>query len=118
MNNRGVLWTIVLCALSVGNSELPAGERGKPWNRHTIDNSSRGADGIRLADVNADGLMDIATGWEEGGKIRVYLNPGPKKSKRLHRLQDNTHQERTSVFRSAYWLKKVGKRRAGGRVTG
>ena len=32
-----------------------------------IDASSRGADGVRLADVNGDGLMDITTGWEEGG---------------------------------------------------
>jgi hypothetical protein len=47
------------------------------WNRHTIDASSRGADGVRLADVNGDGLLDITTAWEEGGAIRVYLNPGP-----------------------------------------
>lgn len=53
----------------------------KPWNRHTIDNSSRGADGVRLADANGDGLLDITTAWEEGGVVRVYLNPGPKKSK-------------------------------------
>ncbi|MDA0588978.1 MAG: VCBS repeat-containing protein [Planctomycetota bacterium] len=50
----------------------------EPWARHTIDNSSRGADGVRLADVNQDGWLDIATGWEEGGVIRAYLNPGPK----------------------------------------
>ena len=48
-----------------------------PWRRHVIDSSSKGADGVRLADVNGDGLMDIATGWEEGGVIRAYLNPGP-----------------------------------------
>ena len=55
--------------------------RGKPWPRHTIDSSSRGADGVRLADVNGDGLMDIATGWEQGGVVRAYLNPGPAKAK-------------------------------------
>ncbi|QDU79083.1 FG-GAP repeat protein [Polystyrenella longa] len=49
---------------------------GEPWVRHTIDNSSQGADGIRLMDVNLDGLQDIATGWEEGGEIHVCLNPG------------------------------------------
>ena len=48
----------------------------QPWARHTIDNSSQGADGVRLADVNGDGPEDITSGWEEGGKIRVYLNPG------------------------------------------
>lgn len=50
---------------------------GQAWQRHTIDDSSRGADGVRLADVNNDGLVDIATGWEEGGRVRVYLHPGP-----------------------------------------
>jgi hypothetical protein len=52
-----------------------------PWKMHIIDNTSRGADGVRLKDVNKDGLPDIATGWEEGGVIRTYLNPGPKKVK-------------------------------------
>ncbi len=31
---------------------------------------------MRLGDVNGDGLQDITTGWEEGGVIRLYLNPG------------------------------------------
>lgn len=48
----------------------------KPWKLHTIDNTSQGADGVRLADVNGDGLLDIATGWEEGGVVRAYLHPG------------------------------------------
>jgi hypothetical protein len=52
-----------------------------PWRRHAIDDSSRGADGVRLADVNADGLPDIATGWEEGGLIRVYLHPGRQQAR-------------------------------------
>ncbi|MCA9417532.1 MAG: VCBS repeat-containing protein, partial [Candidatus Omnitrophica bacterium] len=52
----------------------------QPWKRHTIDQSSEGADGVRLMDVNGDGLMDIATGWEEGGAIRAYLNPGHEKA--------------------------------------
>ncbi|RJP29279.1 MAG: VCBS repeat-containing protein [Candidatus Omnitrophota bacterium] len=46
------------------------------WQRHTIDDSSQGADGVRLADVNGDGLPDITVGWEEGGVIRMYLHPG------------------------------------------
>ncbi len=50
------------------------------WHRHTIDDSSQGADGVRLADINGDGLMDIATGWEEGGIVRAYLHPGVKKA--------------------------------------
>ncbi|MDW8365726.1 MAG: hypothetical protein RMK49_07795, partial [Abditibacteriales bacterium] len=51
------------------------------WKRHVIDDFSRGADGVRLADANGDGWMDVATGWEEGSKIRVCLNPGAAKSK-------------------------------------
>ena len=52
-----------------------------PWARHTIDDSSKGADGVRLADINGDSLLDIATGWEEGGVVRAYLNPGHPKVK-------------------------------------
>lgn len=55
-----------------------------PWQRHAIETGTeevRGADGVRLADVNGDGWPDIATPWEEGGLIKVYLNPGHNKSK-------------------------------------
>ena len=61
---------------------LVAAQSGEPWARHTIDSASRGADGVRLADANGDGLPDIVTGWEEGGTVRVTLNPGPAKSRR------------------------------------
>jgi hypothetical protein len=47
----------------------------EPWRRHTIDASLRGADGVRLGDVNRDGRMDIATGWEEGRTVRIYRQP-------------------------------------------
>lgn len=46
------------------------------WKRHTIDNTSRGADGVRIGDLNQDGLPDLVTGWEEGGVVRVYEHPG------------------------------------------
>ena len=52
----------------------PKGE----WQRHTIDDSSQGADGTRFADINGDGLFDITTPWEQGGEIRVYLHPGDR----------------------------------------
>lgn len=50
----------------------PKGE----WKRHTIDDSSQGADGTRFADINRDGLLDITTPWEQGGEVRVYFHPG------------------------------------------
>jgi hypothetical protein len=62
-------------------SPVLAAERGLPWRLHVIDDSSRGADGVKLADVNGDGLPDIATGWEEGGVTRVYVNPGSRRSR-------------------------------------
>lgn len=55
-------------------------DEGRPWARHAIDASSIGADGARMSDVNGDGRPDIATAWEEGGLIRIYLNPGPGKA--------------------------------------
>jgi hypothetical protein len=59
---------------------LARAEAFTAWRRHTIDSSSRGADGVRLHDINGDGLMDIATGWEEGGCVRAYVNPGPERA--------------------------------------
>ena len=66
-------------------SPQPDGElsppSGSPWVRHTIDAGSRGADGVRVADLNRDQLPDLVTGWEEGGQVRAYLNPGPVQAK-------------------------------------
>ncbi|MEQ1859215.1 MAG: VCBS repeat-containing protein [Chthoniobacteraceae bacterium] len=76
---------IVLSAALVG-AESPTTTEvelapGTLWKRHTIDDTSRGADGVKLGDINGDGLQDVATGWEQGGEVRVYLNPGPAKSR-------------------------------------
>jgi hypothetical protein len=54
---------------------------GPVWARHTIDAASRGADGVKLGELDGDGLPDIVTGWEEGGVVRAYLNPGPTKAR-------------------------------------
>jgi hypothetical protein len=67
--------------LSLALILLPALTFAEPWRRHVIDDSSRGADGVKLADLNGDGLLDIVTPWEEGGLVRVYLNPGREKAK-------------------------------------
>ncbi len=50
-------------------------EFDRPWVRHTIDDSSRGADGVRLGDVNGDGLPDIVTGWKEGAEFGFMFIP-------------------------------------------
>ncbi|QNN21886.1 VCBS repeat-containing protein [Planctomycetales bacterium ZRK34] len=71
-----LMMIVMLAVCAAGYAESPS-----PWARHVIDDSSRGADGVRLGDVNGDGLMDIVTGWEEGGVVRVYVNPGPQLAK-------------------------------------
>ena len=57
---------VYLTLLSIVPFCWPASAEAQ-WQRHTIDNSSRGADGIRLADFNSDGRLDMVTGWEEAG---------------------------------------------------
>jgi hypothetical protein len=79
--NRAGLVLIALILLHAEKLAAEPGERGTAWNHHSIDDSARGADGVRLADANGDGLLDIATGWEEAGLIRLYLNPGAAKAK-------------------------------------
>ncbi len=68
-----VTFLLIICACVAVQAE-------SPWECRIIDGTSRGADGVKLADVNHDGFMDITTGWEEGGLTRVYLNPGPAKA--------------------------------------
>ena len=53
----------------------------EPWVRHTIDASLKGADGVRLKDINGDGLPEIATGWEEGRTVRIYKHPPRNKTR-------------------------------------
>ena len=61
------LLAALLCVPPIGG----AGE----WPRHVIDAGSRGADGVRLADVDGDGRLDVVTGWEEGGAVRAAFAP-------------------------------------------
>lgn len=82
-----ILITILIftgCAKHNRRSEIEVSENNKVpdtwpqgfWQRHTIDDSSFGADGTRFGDINGDGLLDITTPWEEGGVVRIYINPG------------------------------------------
>lgn len=46
------------------------------WQKWTIDSNGNGADGVHTGDINQDGLIDVVSGWEQSGDIRLYLNPG------------------------------------------
>lgn len=77
---RRSVWPGILLALQIGacadsDSSPPPWPEGA-WTRHTIDDTSAGADGVRLADLDGDGHLDIVSPWEQGGRIRVYRNPG------------------------------------------
>jgi hypothetical protein len=72
-------WILLILVTLLAGPDLSSSHPAGPtirWDLHIIDDSSKGADGARLADANRDGLLDIATGWEEGGIVRVCLNPG------------------------------------------
>lgn len=77
-----VFWPTVFSAslVCIAFSSEACGQTGS-WERHAIDAELRGADGVRLADANGDGLLDIVTGWEESGATRAYFNPGAKQAK-------------------------------------
>jgi hypothetical protein len=47
------------------------------WTKHIIDNSASGADGVRVADVNNDGWLDVVSGFESGDVVHVCIHPGP-----------------------------------------
>ena len=75
---RPTVLAALLAAALLGSARIGySQDRGDPWDRHVIDGSLLGADGARMDDVNGDGFMDIATGWEESGVARAYINPGP-----------------------------------------
>ncbi len=77
----GIGFALVVC-LCVGGRAMPQTvATDLPWPCHIIDDTAKGADGVKLADVNRDGFLDVTTGWEEEGLTRVYLNPGPQKAK-------------------------------------
>lgn len=67
---------IIVCFLFQLSFVFSLSSQNTIWKRHTIDASFSGADGVRIADVNNDGLPDITTGWEEGGYTKVYIHPG------------------------------------------
>jgi len=61
-------------------SALASVQCGSPpeglWKQWTIDSNGSGADGVHTADFNGDGYVDIVSGWEQSGDVKLYLNPG------------------------------------------
>ncbi len=72
---RLLIATLAFPAL-LGFAEPASPPGDSSWKRHTIDDRSRGADGVKLGHLNNDGLIDLTVGWEEGGITRIYLHPG------------------------------------------
>lgn len=74
------LWAagLLLCPLVARAEALHRGAApvGPAWTLHVVDDSRRNPDGVKIADVDGDGLVDVTTGWEEGGVTRVYRHPG------------------------------------------
>ncbi len=88
---------LIACAVSWSVTPVSSAE----WPMHIIDGTSQGADGVRLADFNGDGFMDTATGWEEGGQIRICLNPGP--SSRVREPWPSVEVGRVRAPEDAFW---------------
>ncbi len=74
MMNRSRICLIALLALSV------SAMAGELWKAHVIEDiHGGGPDGVRLADVNADGLMDVTSAFEYHKRTMVFLHPGTDK---------------------------------------
>lgn len=70
----------LVLALALPSADGPLTASDVPWPRHLIG-AGAGADGIRLADADGDGLPDAVVGFEEEGVTRLYFNPGPTRAK-------------------------------------
>lgn len=73
---KSVLIQWLGCAMLIAWQCSPGLAQSGGWQRLAIDNTFQGADGVRLADANRDGRLDIVTGWEQSGVTRIYLHPG------------------------------------------
>lgn len=70
----------ILAGINPGDTPIAM---GTPWQYHAIvtgvagTGNPDGADGVTVSDMDGDGLLDIATGYEQGLRATLSFNPGP-----------------------------------------
>lgn len=74
---------VVALLFALGGGICAEAAPPETWVRHAIDPADplahrTGADGVKTGDLNGDERTDFVTGWEEGGKVRICLHPGPE----------------------------------------
>jgi hypothetical protein len=73
-----VVGLVVVAPLIIGADDcVEDPDTFQGWTFHAIDASGQGADGVNVADVDGDGDLDLTSGWEESGWVKLYFNPGP-----------------------------------------
>ncbi|MGJ6970185.1 hypothetical protein ACSDR0_50905, partial [Streptosporangium sp. G11] len=65
-----------LIALGVPSAAWAADPVRPAWQRHTVDSSISGAEGVRLGDVNGDGDLDAFATEERLPRAGLSTSPG------------------------------------------
>lgn len=78
----GCVFGLVLGLLVAGKlatADSPIVEE-TPWAQFRLHSPGgpSGADGVKVADINGDGWMDVTTPFEQGRTVGIFLNPGPQ----------------------------------------
>lgn len=72
----------IIAGIAVGLNPGSGISLSTAWQRHTIvagasgAGNPDGADGVALADVDGDGLLDVVSGHEQGLRVTLSFNPG------------------------------------------